>query len=85
MTAITVTPEMVRVVFLRRTGRSLGLSFGFRAVIISAFESMRLSWWLAATWVLTRCTSSRVGCGKSSRAFMTSRDGLSAFKIGIPY
>jgi hypothetical protein len=58
MTAITVTPEMVRVVFLRRTCKSLSFSLGFKAVIISAFEGMRSSWSLAATWVLTRFTSS---------------------------
>ena len=57
MTAIMVTPEMVRVVFLRRAGRSLVFSFGVKAVIISALESMRVSWCLAAIWVLRRFTS----------------------------
>jgi hypothetical protein len=85
MTAITVTPEMVRVVFLRRTGRSLNLSLGVKAFIISALESMRVSWCLAAIWVLRRLTSSWVGFGRVSRVFMMSRAALSVFKVWIPY
>ena len=80
-----MTPEMVRVVFLRRIGRSLGRSFGVRAFIISALEGMYVSWCLAATWVLIRCTSLRVGCGRRSRVFMMSRAALSVFKVRIPY
>ena len=85
MTAITVTPEMVRVVFLRRIGRSFVRSFWVRAFIISALEGMCVSWCLAAIWVLMRCTSLRVGFGRRSRAFMMSRAALSVFKVGIPY
>jgi hypothetical protein len=43
MTAMTVTPEMVRVVFLSKTGRSLGFSFGANAAIISAFDRILAS------------------------------------------
>ena len=57
MTATTVTPEMVRVVFLRKMGRSLRLSSGFNVLINSAFDSIRESWCLAAIWVLRRLTS----------------------------
>jgi hypothetical protein len=38
MTAITVTPEMVRVVFLSKMGISLDFSLGVNAAIISAFD-----------------------------------------------
>ena len=50
MTAITVTPEMVRLLFLRRTGRSFGLSSGDSEFIISAFESVRINLCFAAIW-----------------------------------
>jgi hypothetical protein len=43
MTAITVTPEMVRVVFLSRTGKSLDISSGVNAAIISAFDRILAS------------------------------------------
>jgi len=85
MTAMTVTPEMVRVVFLRRTGRSLSFSLGVSLFIISAFDSMRLSWCLAAIWVLMWFTSLWVGCGRSIRACIASRAAFSVFKVGIPY
>jgi hypothetical protein len=84
MTAITVTPEMVRVFFLRRTVRSLRFSVGVNAFIISALEGMCVSWCFAAIWVLTRCTSSRVGWGERSRVLIISRVALSAFKVRIP-
>ena len=76
-----VTPEIVRVAFLRRTGRSLRFSFCVSACIISALEGMRSSWCLAAVWVLMRFTSSCVGEGRSIRALMISRVALSAFKV----
>jgi hypothetical protein len=38
MTAITVTPEMVLVVFLSRTDKSLRFSSGANAAIISEFD-----------------------------------------------
>jgi len=79
-----VTPEMVRVVFLRRTVRSLLFSLRVNAAIISAFESMRLSWCFAAIWVLMRFTSSCVGYGRSIRASMVSLAAFSAFKVNVP-
>ena len=63
MTAIMVTPEFVRVVFLRRIVRSLVFSFGFNAFIISAFDGMRSRWCLAVVRVLRRFMSSCVGDG----------------------
>jgi hypothetical protein len=40
MTAIAVTPEMVRVFFLRRSFRRWVFSFFFRAAIISALDGI---------------------------------------------
>ena len=85
MTATTVTPEIVLVAFLRRSGISLRFSFGSNALIISALDVVRSSLCLAATWFLMRFTSSRVGEGKSIKALMISRVILSAFKGGAPH
>jgi hypothetical protein len=85
MTATTVTPEIVRVAFLRKTGRSLSFSLGFNACMISALEGTRLAWCSAATRVLTRFTSSRVGEGRSIRALMISCTALSMFKTGYHF
>ena len=85
MTAITVTPEMVRVVFLRSTVRSLSFSLGVKSFMISALEGMRVSWCLAAIWVLMRFTSSCVGRLKCIKVFMMSRAAFSVFKVRIPY
>ena len=81
MTAITVTPEIVRVVFLLRIGRSFCRSFGVRAFIISALESMRVRWCLAAIWVLTRLTSAWVAFGIRKSVFMMSLAALSVFNV----
>ena len=58
MVAITVTPEMVRVVFLLRIGKSCFASVGVRVLIKSAFDGTFSRWYLAAVWVLRRFTSS---------------------------
>ena len=79
MTATTVTPEIVRGVFLRRIVRSLVFSFVFSAFIISAFDGMRSRWCLAAVWVLRRFMSSCVGDGRSIRVLMISLMALSIF------
>ena len=79
MTAIIVTPEFVRVVFLRRIVRSWVFSFGFNAFIISAFDGVRSRWCLAAVWVLRRLMSSCVGEGRSIRVLMISLMALSVF------
>ena len=84
MVAITVTPEIVRVFFLRRIVRSLVFSFGVNALIISAFEGMWLSWCLAAIWVFMRFTSLCVGCGSCIRASMASLAALFGFKVSVP-
>jgi hypothetical protein len=80
-----VTPEIVRVAFLRKTGISLRFSFGFNALIISALDVVRSSLCLAAIWFLMRFTSSCVGEGKSIRALMISRVAVSAFKGYVPH
>ena len=79
MTAMMVTPEFVRVVFLRRIVRSLVFSFGFNAFIISAFDGMRSRWCLVAVWVLRRFMSSCVGDGRSIRVLMISLMASSVF------
>lgn len=84
MTAITVTPEIVRVLFLRRMGMSLRFSCGFNALMSSALGVVLLSLCLAAIWFLMWFKSLRVGEGRSIRAFMISRVGLSVFKGGVP-
>ena len=85
MTAMMVTPEIVRVFFLRRTGRSLSFSLGFRAFIISALERMCSRWCLAAIWVFSRFKSSWLGDGKSIRALIISRAASLVFKVEIPH
>ena len=81
MTATTVTPEIVRVVFLRRSGRRQFFSFGFMAEIISALEGIEFSLCLTAAWFLKRFTSLRVGDCKSIRASMISLAAVSSFKV----
>ena len=85
MTAITVTPEIVRVGFLRRRGISLRFSVGFSAAIISAFDGVLWSLYLAAIWFLMRFTSLCVGEGKSIRVLIISRVGVSVVNVGLPY
>ena len=85
MTAITVTPEIVRVFFLRRNGKSLRFSFGLSAAIISALVSVCLSLCLAAIWFLMRFRSLCVGEGKSSSVSMISRVAASFFTVCLPY
>ena len=84
MTATTVTPEIVRVFFLRKIGRRLFFSFGVRALIMSVFEGISCRWCFAATSSLTRFTSSWVGLGKSSSEFKTSRAASFLSKSEIP-
>ena len=72
MTAITVTPEMVRVAFLRRIGRSSLLSLSLSTLIISEFEGIRSRLYLAAACILTRLMSLTVGDGVSSKVLMIS-------------
>ena len=83
MAAMTVTPEIVRVVFLRRILRSLRFSFGFRAAMISELEGICWRWYFAAIWSLMLCASSCVGDGVCISLSIISRTGLSAFDVGI--
>ena len=80
-----MTPEIVLVAFLRRMDISLRFSFGFNALIISAFEGTCSSLHAAATWFLTRFKSSHVGEGKNIRALMISRAAVSAFNVHLPH
>jgi len=72
MTAMMVTPEIVRVAFRRRIGRSLRLCLGVNAAIISGFDGTCFRWCLAAVLALRRLTSSWLGLGRSSKAAMIS-------------
>jgi len=78
--AITVTPEIVRVVFLRKMGRRRFVSFGVKMPIKSAFDGTSSSWYFAEVFIFRRFTSSRVGCGVSISVFMISRKAFSSFK-----
>ena len=84
MTATIVTPEMVRVVFLRRRNRSCCFSCGFMAAIMSAFDGVRGSVCLAAAWFFARFKSVWVGDCKTISASMISLAALSTFNFGVP-
>ena len=81
ITATTVTPEIVRVVFLRKIGKRRFVSFGVKILIKSAFEGTSSSWYLAAVFIFRRFASSRVGFGISINVFMISRKAVSSFKV----
>ena len=83
MTAMIVTPEIVRVFFLRRIGRSLRFCCGFSAAIISVLEGTCLRWCLAAVRVLSRFTSSWVGLGRRIKSAMISCVASSEFDVTI--
>jgi hypothetical protein len=51
--AITATPEIVRVAFLRRIGMSLLFSLGFKALIIVGLGGTVSRWYFAAILVFT--------------------------------
>ena len=85
MTATMVTPEIVRVGFLRRIGRSLRFSLGSSESITSGLEGMRSRWCLAAIWVLIRLMSFWVGEGRSISALIISRSGLFVVNGDLPY
>ena len=73
MVATTVTPLMVRVVFLRKIGRSHFDSLGVRRQIKSAFEGTSPSWYFPAVFIFKRLSISPVGCDVSIRMFIISR------------
>jgi len=82
MVAMTVTPEIVRVVFLRKMGKRRFASLGVKILIKSAFEGTSWSWYLAAVFIFRRFASSRVGYSVSISVFMISRRAISVFKVG---
>jgi hypothetical protein len=79
--AITVTPEIVRVVFLRKMGKRRFVSFDVKRLIKSAFDGTSWSRYLAAVFIFRRFASSRVGSGISISVFMISRKAFSFFKV----
>jgi len=83
MTAITDTPDMVRVVFLRSIGRSFFASVELRALIRSAFAGTASRRYFADTLIFKRLTSSCVAEGVESRVSIISRIAL-VFKAEVP-
>ena len=82
MVATTVTPEIVRVVFLRKIGKRYFVSFGVKRLIKSAFDGTSSSWYLPAVFIFRRFNSSRVGFGICIRVFMISRKAeVLSFKV----
>ncbi len=73
MVAITVTPLIERVVFLRRIGRICLVSFRVRSVIMSAFEGTFSRWYLAAVLIFRVLTWFLVGVDVRFRVSMISR------------
>jgi hypothetical protein len=55
---MTVTPLMVRVVFLLRMRRSLLAWVGVKSAIMSAFDGTLSKWYFAAVLIFKRLTSS---------------------------
>ena len=70
--AITLTPLIVRVAFLRRIGRSFLASFGFNSLIKSAFAGTACKWYFAAVLIFNRLASSCVGDGIDSKVVIIS-------------
>jgi hypothetical protein len=73
MTATTVTPEMVRVVFLRKIGKSRFDSCGVKRAINSEFDGTSPSAYFPAVFIFSRLTSSQAGLGISISVSMISR------------
>ena len=71
--ATTVTPEIVRVVFLRRIGKSRFVSWSVRRPIKSEFDGTSSSLYFAAVFIFRRFNSSLVGFGISFNVLMISR------------
>jgi hypothetical protein len=83
MTAITVTPLMVRVFFLLIIGKSFFASWGAKMLIKSAFEGTSSRWYLAAVLIFSRLTSSCVADGLQSSVLIISRRAC-VFKAEVP-
>ena len=82
--AITDTPEMVRVAFLRRIGKSFFASRGVRALIKSALAGTASKWYLAAILIFNRLASSCVGEGIESNVVIISLSAAWLFKGKVP-
>jgi len=72
MTAMTVTPEMVRVAFLRSNGRILRLCCVLSCAIISALDWTLMRWCFAAVRAFSLCRSFCVGLLSFIRQSMIS-------------
>ena len=81
MVATTVTPEIVRVLFLRKIGKRRFDSLGVKRQIKSAFDGISSSWYLPAVLIFSRLASSRVGFAFSIRVLMISLRAFSSVKV----
>lgn len=72
MTAMTVTPLIVRVAFLFMIGRSFFDSAGVKTAIKSALAGTASKWYFAAILIFNRLTSSCVAEGMESRVVIIS-------------
>ena len=81
MVATTVTPEIVRVVFLRKMGKRHLSSLGVKRLIKSELDGTSSSWYLPAVFIFSRFTSSQVGVGISINVFMISCRAVLSFKV----
>ncbi len=77
MVATTVTPLMVRVVFLFRSDKSCFDSEAVSWLMMSALDGTFSRWYLPAVLIFSRLTSSRVGDCIESRVLMISRRATS--------
>ena len=85
MTATTVTPEMVRVDFLRRMGNSCFSSCGVKMLINSEFEGTFLSWCFPAVFIFKELRNSLVGLEVSFSFSMISLSAKAfSVKVNVP-
>jgi hypothetical protein len=82
--AITLTPLIVRVAFLRRIGKSFFASMGVRALIKSALAGTASKWYFAAVLIFKRFASSCVGDGIESKVVIISLNATWLFKGKVP-
>ncbi len=81
---MTLTPLMVRVVFLLRRGRSCFTWAVVRKLIMSALDGTSPKLYLPAALIFRRLTSSRVGDGIESKVSIISLSAASLVKWKVP-
>ncbi len=79
-----MTPLIVRVVFLRRKGRSWRVSCGVRRAMISELEGTFSRWYLAAVLIFRVLSWFRVGWGICFKVSTISRRAVVFSKLVVP-